>query len=74
MVVGVAALVWAATLAPNALPELTVTHLFESMKAETPAIEVSREWFGLLLVVLWMAVLFFRVNTDLTVTAGRRSR
>jgi transmembrane protein TMEM220 len=30
-------------------------HLFASMKADTPAIELSREFLGLLIVAAWMA-------------------
>lgn len=54
--VGLAALIWAIALLPQALPGLRVGELFESMKAETPRIEIAREALGLLLVAAWMAV------------------
>lgn len=56
-VVGGVALVWAVVLAPKTLPTLALKHLFESMKAETPAIERSRELLGLLLIAAWMGTL-----------------
>ncbi len=51
-----AALIWAAVLAPGALPSLELRHLAESMQAETPAIEMSRELLGLLIVALWTGI------------------
>lgn len=58
--VALIALVWAAMLAPQALPGLTFRHLFGSMQAETPAVELSREWLGLLWVAVWMIVVLLR--------------
>jgi hypothetical protein len=55
--VGLVALVWAAVLAPTALQDFTFRDLVRTMKAETPSIEYSRELLGLLIVVVWMAVL-----------------
>lgn len=55
--VGVAALGWAASLAPVALPGLKLGQLVQKMKAETPQIELGREMLGLLMVSGWMAVL-----------------
>lgn len=52
-----ASLVWAAILVPRVLPRFEFSHLFESMKAETPAIELSREILGLLIISAWMGVL-----------------
>ena len=54
--VGLAALIWAATLTP-VLAEFRPGDLFRSMKAETPSIEKSRELLGLLIVFAWMVVL-----------------
>jgi hypothetical protein len=56
--IGLIALAAALLRARSALPHLTLVHLFESMKAETPAIEESRELFGLLLIAAWNAALF----------------
>jgi hypothetical protein len=55
--VGGAALVWALAMAPYVLPHLRFGDLFQSMKAETPAIEENRELLGILIVAAWMAVL-----------------
>lgn len=56
-VVGAAALLWASSLAPRALADLRPGDLVREMEASTPAIELGREMFGLLLVAGWMAVL-----------------
>jgi hypothetical protein len=54
--VGVVALAWAAWLAPGVIPQFAMGHLFTSMKAGTLAIELSREFLGLLIVAAWMAI------------------
>ena len=54
-----AALLWAAILAPSALPGLELGDLAKAMQAETPQIELGRELLGLLIVAVWMAVLVF---------------
>ena len=54
-----AALLWAAILAPSALPGIELGDLAKKMKAETPQIELGRELLGLLIVAAWMAVLVF---------------
>lgn len=54
--VGLAALGWAAMYLP-AVGGMAFGHLFETMKAGTPAIEESREVLGLLIVAGWMAIL-----------------
>lgn len=54
-----AALLWAALLAPSALPGLELGDLAKKMKAETPQIELGRELLGLLIIAVWMAVLVF---------------
>jgi hypothetical protein len=51
-----AALVWAALLLPS-VSGFRPSDLFRTMKAETPAIELSREVLGLLIVAGWMIVL-----------------
>jgi len=53
----VVALLWAALLAPTALPGLELADLAGEMKAETPQIELGREILGLLIIAVWMAVL-----------------
>ena len=64
-IVGAVALIWAVVLAPDALPGLNVGDLMARMEDKTPAIELGREFLGLLLVTGWMAFL---------VTWGLRSR
>ncbi|MGI9012784.1 MAG: transmembrane 220 family protein [Phycisphaerales bacterium] len=51
-----AAILWAVVIALNTRG-FTFTQLFESMKAETPAIEQSREILGLALIAIWMLIL-----------------
>jgi len=55
--VGIVALVWAVTMAPETLPNFRVRDLARSMHAESPAIELNREMLGLLIITAWMAVL-----------------
>lgn len=55
-----AALVWAAILAPEALPGLRPGDLLKKMKADTPSIELGREMLGLAIVASWMLVLVVR--------------
>ena len=54
--VGLVALVWAAWLSPI-LPEVRLRDLARSMHAETPSIELGREFLGLLIVLGWMGFL-----------------
>ena len=54
--VGLAALAWAVWLSPI-LANLKVRDLARTMHAETPSIELSREFLGLVIVLGWMAVL-----------------
>jgi hypothetical protein len=60
--VGVAALIWAATFAPRVLGTASPGDLVQSMKAETPQVEESREALGLLIVAAWMAGLAVRAR------------
>ena len=55
--VGAAALVWSMTLAPSALADLRPLELVRPMDEKTPAIELGREFLGLLIVASWMLVL-----------------
>lgn len=59
-VIGTVALIWAATLAPGVMQAPSLEGMFGSMQMKTPAVEEAREMFGLLIVVLWMAVLAVR--------------
>lgn len=59
LVVALCALGWAASQL-GILPRLAIGDLFKSMKAETPAIEESREFLGLLLVGGWAVFLTIR--------------
>ena len=56
-IVGAAGLVWFVVLLPGTLPEFRLSNLLESMQAETPVIEASRELLGLAIVAGWMVVL-----------------
>jgi hypothetical protein len=54
--VGVAALAWAAILAPQVMGKVQVRELFASWEMKSPRVEVARETGGLLIVAAWMAV------------------
>jgi hypothetical protein len=55
--VGLAALVWAATLAPRVVGQVAPGDLFREMGMATLAVEEAREMGGLLVVAVWMLVL-----------------
>ena len=57
VVVGIAALAWAATLAPRVVGRVSVGDLFESYAMKSEPVEEAREMGGLLIVAVWMAVL-----------------
>jgi hypothetical protein len=57
VVVGIAALAWAATLAPRVVGRVSVGDLFESYAIKSEPVEEGREMGGLLIVAVWMAVL-----------------
>jgi hypothetical protein len=59
---GAIALIWAAILAPQSVPGLRIADLAKTMKAETPSIELGREFLGLLIIAAWMAVLAWRAR------------
>jgi hypothetical protein len=64
--IGLVALGWAATLAPNVLGRVPFLSMFEEFEMKSVAVEESREMYGLVLVAFWMAVLghraFWRVK------------
>jgi hypothetical protein len=62
--VGLASLSWALWLAPETLPQLRMGDLVQTMKAETPAIELGREMLGLLIVAAWMVALLVVSRSD----------
>jgi hypothetical protein len=55
--IGLAALVWAATLAPGVVGRVSLGDLFESYAMKSAPVEEARETGGLLIVAAWMAVL-----------------
>lgn len=55
--VGLAALIWAATIAPHALGRVSLLRMFESWEMKNVVVEENRETFGLLIVAAWMALL-----------------
>ena len=56
--VGLAAFVWACTIAPRALGKVSPLAMFKSWEMKNAVIEENREMFGLLIVAAWMLVLF----------------
>ena len=56
-VVGLVALAWAIDWLVERHPDARFPELFQTMKASNPAIEETRELYGLLIVVAWMLVL-----------------
>jgi len=64
-VVGLAALAWAATLAPQVLGRVGMGEMVEAWEMKDARVEEGREMYGLLVVAGWMAVLAL---------AGRRGR
>jgi uncharacterized membrane protein len=60
VVIGLAALVWAATLAPGVVGRVSFWELFESLAMKSEPVEEAREMGGLFLVAAWMAVLALR--------------
>src|SRR5262249_42250242 len=55
--IGVAALAWALTLAPNVIGKVAFGELFEAFEMKDERVEVAREFGGLLIVAFWMAAL-----------------
>jgi hypothetical protein len=58
--IGLVALGWAATIAPNVLGRVPFLSMFEEFEMKSLAVEESREMYGLFLVAFWMAVLGHR--------------
>ena len=58
--IGIIALMWAVTLAPNVLGRVPFLDMFEEFEMKSVAVEESREMYGLLLVAFWMAILAHR--------------
>jgi Transmembrane family 220, helix len=57
IVVGLAALIWAATIAPGVVGRVSVGDLFESFTMKSQPVEEAREMGGLLIVTAWMGLL-----------------
>jgi len=55
-----ACLVWIALLLPKVVGQVSFSEVFESITMRTRAVEEAREIGGLLLVVVWTAVLAYR--------------
>ena len=55
--IGVVALVWAATIAPDVIGKTTFAEMFQSFHMINEVVEEAREMGGLLIVAFWMAVL-----------------
>jgi hypothetical protein len=55
--VGVAALAWAAVIAPGVVGRVSLGDLFESYAMKSEPVEEAREMGGLLIVAAWMGVL-----------------
>jgi hypothetical protein len=58
--VALAALAWAATLAPRVLGRVPFGDMFGAFEMANAGIEESREMYGLLIIAAWMAVVAFR--------------
>src|SRR5688500_10178152 len=56
-VVGICALVWAGTLAPQVLSRGEFTSMFGAWEMANAGIEEAREFWGLIVISGWMAVL-----------------
>jgi hypothetical protein len=57
IVVGLAALVWAATLSPHVLGRVRMGEMVQAWEMKDVRVEEGREMYGLLIVAGWMAVL-----------------
>lgn len=55
--VGLIALVWALSYAPQVIGKVRFGELFEAFEMKDERVEVAREMGGLLIVAFWMAVL-----------------
>jgi hypothetical protein len=59
-VVGGAALVWAATIAPRVIGAVPFLQMFAEFEMKSLGVEESREMYGLLIVAAWMAAIAVR--------------
>jgi hypothetical protein len=57
ILIGLAALIWAATIASGVVGRVSVGDLFESFAMKSQSVEEAREMGGLLIVTGWMALL-----------------
>ena len=60
LVVGAAALIWAASIAPRVVGRVDPKSMFSAWEMKDSGIEESREMYGLLLVAFWMGVVAAR--------------
>ena len=67
--IGLVALAWAITLAPNVIGMVPFREMFREFEMKNRGVEESREMYGLVLVAAWMAVLAHRAFWR-----GRRER
>jgi hypothetical protein len=58
--VGITALAWAMTLAPNVIGKVAFSELFEAFEMKDERVEVAREFGGLLIIAFWMVALVFQ--------------
>lgn len=58
--IGLVALAWAVTIAPNVLGRVPFREMFQEFEMKNRGVEESREMYGLLLIAFWMAVLGHR--------------
>jgi hypothetical protein len=57
VLIGLAALIWAATIAPGVIGRVSLGELFESYSMKSEPVEEAREMGGLIIVTAWMALL-----------------
>ena len=57
ILIGLAALAWAVTIAPGVVGRVSVGELFQSYTMLSDTVEEAREMGGLLIVAVWMGVL-----------------
>ncbi len=69
--IGLTALVWGVWIMVHLQTGFAWGHIAEKMKAETPAIEESRETLGLFLLATWMFVIAARRRGEVT-AGGKR--
>ena len=68
-IVGVVAVIWAATLAPHVVGRVPAGDMFSAWEMKNVDIEESREMYGLLIIAAWMLVLALRVRPGRSRTA-----